>query len=74
MYSLEIAYLVMLEQRADRIRAAEQAQLLEAAGYYHDSNNTFKLTIAWLGRLLKALGTKLEQFGDTTSTQRALEL
>ncbi len=74
MYSLEIAYLVMLEQRADRIRAAEQAQYLEAAGYNHDSNNTFKPAIAWLGRLLKALGTKLEQFGENTSTQHALEM
>lgn len=70
MYSLGIAYLIMLEQRIDRLRAAEEAQYLKTVwDNPGSSNNRFKLVIAWLGRQLKALGTKLEQFDETPSIQ-----
>lgn len=73
MYSPENSLLVALEQHRDRLRAAEQAYLLQGA-HINTGNSTPRLLIAWLGRQLKALGTKLEQFGETAPTQHVLEM
>lgn len=72
MYSPEMNYLVFQEQQKDRLRAIEREQQLRAAGL--DTRwQGHKRACIWLGRHLKRWGTKLEQLGDASPVQQAVE-
>ena len=63
MFSLEVDYLVILEQHKDRLRAIEYQRLFHAAGLQQIVKvKAHQKAISWLGARMVAWGAKLQSY------------